>query len=181
MTGKLPPETVNPVPEIESELIVTGAVPLEVRVTDLVIAVPNETLLNDSDVALTVSAGTAAFNCIAMLCDDPFTLAAIVAVCDEVTETTFALNDAADAPEPTATLAGTVTALSLLATVTFTPPDGTAELSDTVHVVDPAPVKELLPHESALTAGVPGADADPLSWIAVVFETDPSAAVSVTA
>ena len=33
------------------------------------------------------------------------------------------------------------------------PPLGAAELNNTVHVVDPAPVNALLPHESALNAG----------------------------
>ena len=62
MTGKLPPVTENSVPEIESELIVTGAVPLDVSVTDFVTAVPTETLPNDSVVALAVRAGVAAFS-----------------------------------------------------------------------------------------------------------------------
>jgi hypothetical protein len=65
VAGKLPPETENPVPEIESELMVTAAVPLEVTVNDFVTAVPTETLPNASDVALKLNAGTAAFNCIA--------------------------------------------------------------------------------------------------------------------
>lgn len=40
VAGKFPPETEKPVPEIESELMVTAAVPLEVTVTDLDTAVP---------------------------------------------------------------------------------------------------------------------------------------------
>lgn len=63
MIGNPPPETENPVPEIESELMVTATVPLEVTVTDLVTAVPTETLPNESEVALRLSAGVAAFNC----------------------------------------------------------------------------------------------------------------------
>ena len=57
MAGKVPPETENPVPEIESELMVTAAVPVEVAVMDLVTAVPTETLPKDSEVALRLSAG----------------------------------------------------------------------------------------------------------------------------
>ena len=65
MAGKVPPETEKPVPEIESELIVTAAVPLEVAVTDFVTAVPTATFPNDTEVALRLNAGTAAFSCIA--------------------------------------------------------------------------------------------------------------------
>jgi len=63
VAGKLPPETENPAPEIESELMVTAAVPLEVTVTDLATAVPTDTLPNVTDVALRDSAGVAAFSC----------------------------------------------------------------------------------------------------------------------
>ncbi len=179
MAGKLPPETENPVPEIESDLRVTATVPLEVTVTGFVTAVPTETLPNDRELALRLNAGTAAFSCIAKLCDDPFALAKIVAVCDVLTEFTFAVNDAEDAPDATVTLAGTFTALLLLPSATLKPPDGAAALSDTVQVVVPAPVKELLAHESALMEAVNGA-ADPLRLIDVVFETVPCVAVSVT-
>ena len=57
MAGKLPPETEKPVPVIESELMVTAAVPVEVAVMDFVTAVPTETLPNDSEVALRLNAG----------------------------------------------------------------------------------------------------------------------------
>ncbi len=157
----------------------TATVPLEVTVTGFVTAVPTETLPNDRELALRLNAGTAAFSCIATLCDDPFALAKIVAVCDVLTEFTVAVNDAEDAPDATITLAGTVTALLLLPSATLKPPDGAAELSDTVHAVVPAPVKELLPHESALIDAVKGA-ADPLRLIDVVLETVPCVALSVT-
>lgn len=62
MTGRLPPETENPVPEIESELIVTAAVPLEVKVTDFETDVPTETLPNATEVELNVRPGAAACN-----------------------------------------------------------------------------------------------------------------------
>jgi hypothetical protein len=88
------------------------------------------------------------------------------------------VNDAVDAPEATVTAAGTVTALLLLATVTLTPVEDAAELSDTVHVVVPAPVNELLPHDKALIEGANG-DPDPLRLIEVVFEIVPWVAVSV--
>ena len=160
----------------------TGTVPLEVTVTDFVTAVPTDTLPNGSEVALRVRADVAAFNCITTLCEEEFTLAETVAVCEVVTEATLALNDAVDAPEATDTLAGTVTALLLLNTFTLKPPDGAAELNERVHAVVPAPVKVWLPHESALieVVGVVGVDADPLSVMDVAFDTDAREAVSVT-
>jgi hypothetical protein len=179
VTGRLPPETENPVPVIESELIVTAAVPLEVTVIDFVIAVPTATLPNDSELGLRLTAGVAAFNCKAKLCDEPFAFAETVAVCDALTEVTLAVKVAADAPEATVTLAGTVTAALLLATFTLRPPDGAAELSERVHAVDPAPVNELVAHENALIEGK-GADAAPLRLIDVVFATDPCVAVNAT-
>jgi len=153
VTGKLPPVTENPVPEIESELIVTGAVPLDVSVTDFVTAVPTETLPNASVLALAVRVGVIALSCSAKLFDEPLVLADNVAVCALVTDETVAVNDTEDAPDATVTLAGTVTALLLLASVTAVPPEGAAELSVTVHGVDPAPVNELLPQENALNVG----------------------------
>ena len=62
VTGKFPPVTEKPVPEMESELMVSAAVPLEVSVSDFVTAVPTDTFPNASEVALRLSDGTAAFN-----------------------------------------------------------------------------------------------------------------------
>lgn len=179
MTGKVPPKIEKPVPVIEAELIVAGAVPLEVTVTDFVTAVFSETLPNASELVLVLRAGIAAFNCKAKVFDEAFALADNVAVCDVVTEATFALNEAVDTPEATVTPAGTVTELLLLATLTLRPPDGAAEVNDRVHAVVAAPVNELPAHDSALTVGDNGAAA-PLRLIEVDFETLPWLAVSVT-
>jgi hypothetical protein len=173
VAGRFPPVTVNPVPEIESELMVTAAVPLEVTVIGFVIAVPTETFPNASEVALRLSAGPPAFNCNAKLCDRVFILANSVAVCVVVTEATFAVNEAAATPAAITTLPGTVTALFVLASVTLIPPGGATEFSDTVHVVEPAPVNELLPHASALNVG------NGPSAMDVDFVLDPSVAVNV--
>ena len=118
VTGRLPPETENPVPEIESELIVTAAVPLEVRVTDFEAELPTETFPNASEVELNVRAGADAFNCKAKLLEEALALAVRVTVCVPLTEFTFAVNDDEVAPEGTVTLLGTVTALLPLATAT---------------------------------------------------------------
>jgi hypothetical protein len=62
VAGKLPPDTENPFPEIELDLIVTGAVPVDVRVTDLLTAVPTETLPNASEDVLRLKAAADGFN-----------------------------------------------------------------------------------------------------------------------
>ena len=134
--------------------MVTGAVPLEVNVTDIVTAVPTATLPNAIEAVLALSAGTTGLSCIAKLFAMELALADNVAACGVVTEETVAVKDTEDAPDGTVTLTGTATALLLLASVTRVPPDGAAELSVTVHVVNPCPINELLPHESALKDGV---------------------------
>jgi hypothetical protein len=178
VTGKEPPETEKPVPVIESELIVAATVPLDVTVTDFVTAVPTATLPNASDVALTLSVGTAPLSCKATLFEELFALAVIVAVCVVLTEAMLAVNATLAAPAATVTALGNVTALLLLARLTMTPVLGAFEVSEAVQLVVPAPVKELLPHESALT---PGSIVDPvaLSLIVVDFELDPRVAVTV--
>ncbi|HEY2472029.1 MAG TPA: hypothetical protein VGI45_29860 [Terracidiphilus sp.] len=132
--------------------MVTGTVPFEVTVTDLLIAVPTETLPKAREVVLRLSAGVAAFSCKAKLWEELFEVAVIVAVCVVLTDATLAVKEADDAPDATVTLTGTVTALRLLDKATTWPPDGAAELNDTVHAEVPAPVNELLLHDSALTA-----------------------------
>lgn len=179
MAGKLPPETENPVPEAESELIVTGAVPLEVTVTDFVTAVPTETFPKAIDVEPNVSAGTAAFNCRAALIEEEFELAVKVAATEVLTEATVAVNDALLAPDATMTVAGTVTAAALLDNVTLWPLDEAAPLNVTVHEVDPFPVKLLFEQAKALTVGVMLDVVLALSLIVVLFETEPCVAVSV--
>ena len=95
-----------------------ATVPLEVTVTDFETAVPTETFPNESELALKLIAGVAAFSCRAELFEELFELAVRVAVWVEVTEATLALKDALEAPPATIMLAGTVTALALLARVT---------------------------------------------------------------
>ena len=56
------PATENPVPEMAPEVIVTGAVPVEVTVIDLETAVPIDTFPKGSEVELNVSAGVNAFS-----------------------------------------------------------------------------------------------------------------------
>lgn len=122
MVGKTGPNTENPVPQTEPEFMVTAAVPLEVTVTDLLTAVPTETLPKASEVALKVRPGPAAFSSRATLSDDEFRLAVRVPVWAVVTEATLAVKVAVEAPPATVILAGTVTAMSLLVNLTLRPP-----------------------------------------------------------
>lgn len=149
----MPPETENPVPVVEAELTVTATVPFEVTVTDCDTSVFTETLPKAMELVLRPNDCVAAFNCSAALFVDALALAVKVAVCVVVTEATVAVNEPVLAPDATDTLAGTVTALSLLVRATLRPPEGAAEVNDTVHAVDPAPVKVLVPHAIALTVG----------------------------
>jgi hypothetical protein len=80
VVGRFPPETENPVPEAESELMVTATLPLDVTVTDLLTDVPTDTLPNESEVVLSATAGVAAFSCNVKLFEELFAIAVIVAV-----------------------------------------------------------------------------------------------------
>lgn len=158
--GKLPPEAVKPVPVIESDLTVTGALPLEVKVTDFVTAVPMDTSPNCMDVVLRLSDAAEvleALSWIATLREDPLNDAEIVAVCALPTAATFAVNDAVTAPAGTAALAGIDTTLLVLARATVWALDELA-LNDTAHVVFPAPVNDVVVQDSDRTSDAPTAD-----------------------
>lgn len=83
-------------------------------------------------------------------------LAVMVALCDALTATAVAVNVALLALAATATVAGTVTAESLLARLTALPPVPAAALSVTEQLSVPAPVIDALLHVSALTVGCAG-------------------------
>ncbi len=153
--------------------------PVEVTVTDFVTAVPTDTVPNASEVALRLREDVAALSWMAKALEDAFALNVIVAVCEEVTEAIFAVKEVDEAPEAIVIPVGTVTALLLLAALTLMPVDGAAELSETVHVTDPDPVKELLLQEKELIEDAT-LDADPLRLIDVVLDVVPSVAVNFT-
>jgi hypothetical protein len=94
-----------------------------------------------------------------------------------LTDATLVVNEAEEAPEGTATLAGRVTAPRLLDRATTWPADGAAELSDTVHAVVPAPVNEFLVHVNPLTVGV--GEVGGFSVMLNVCTTPPPCAVMV--
>ena len=110
MTGKVAADIVKPVPLSVAELIVTGAVPVEVNVTGSVDAVFTVTLPNAKLAGLIVNVGTAAFSCSAKVLETPPALAVRVTDCAVVTDDTVAVNPALVALAGTTTVAGTVTA-----------------------------------------------------------------------
>ena len=154
MAGKLPPETENPVPEIESELILAAAVPVEVTVTDCVMGAPTETLPNASDVALRVNAGVAALSWSEIDLEVLPLVAVNVTFSGVPTGEALAVNAAVVAPAATITVAGTATALLLLETLTLNPPVGASPLRATVHVSFTTPLTDVELHESELKSGV---------------------------
>ena len=135
---------VKPVPLSVAELMVTGAVPVEVNVTGSVVGVFTVTLPNAKLAGLMLNVGTAAFSCRAKVLETPPALAVRVTACAVVTDVTVAVNPALVALAGTTTVAGTVTAVLLLVRPTLTPPLPAAELSVTVQLSLPAPVSEAL-------------------------------------
>jgi hypothetical protein len=84
-----------------------------------------------------------------------FALAVNVAVCAAVTDATFAVKLAEVAPAGTATEAGTVTALLLLATFTANPPVAAAAFRVTVQLSVPEPAKDVVEQFRPLSTGIP--------------------------
>ena len=150
VTGKVAADIVKPVPLSVAELMVTGAVPVEVNVTGSVDAVFTVTLPNAKLAGLIVNVGTAAFSCSAKVLETPPALAVRVTACAVVTDDTVALNPALVALAGTTTVAGTVTEALLLVRPTLTPPLPAAELSVTVQASLPAPVIDALVQDSPL-------------------------------
>jgi hypothetical protein len=150
VTGTVAPDIVKPVPLNAAELMVTGAVPVEVNVTGSVDAVFTVTLPNARLAGLMVNVGTPAFSCRAKVLETPPALAVRVTACVVETDDTVAVNPALVALAGTTTVAGTVTAALLLVKDTLKPPLPAAPLSVTVQVSLPAPVIDALLQDSAL-------------------------------
>jgi hypothetical protein len=150
VTGKVAPDIVKPVPVNVAELMVTGAVPVEVSVTGSVDGVFTVTLPNARLAGLMVNVGTPAFNCRAKVLEMPPALAVRVTACAVETDDTVAVNPALLALAGTTTVAGTVTAALPLVRDTLKPPLPAGPLSVTVQASLPAPVIDALLQDSAL-------------------------------
>jgi hypothetical protein len=71
VVGNVAPDTLKLLPDCTTVLIVTGAVPEDVRVKDLVAVVFTTTDPNATLVALMLSVAVGAFNCMAKLFETP--------------------------------------------------------------------------------------------------------------
>jgi hypothetical protein len=155
VTGKVAPDIVKPVPLNDAELMVTGAVPVEVNITGSADGVLTVTLPKPRLSGMIVNVGTAAFNCRAKVLETPPALAVRVTACAVETDDTVAVNPALLALAGTTTVAGTVTAALLLVTDTLKPPLPAGPLSVTVQASLPAPVIDALLQDSALKVAGP--------------------------
>jgi hypothetical protein len=155
VSGKLAPETEYSAPVTVAELIVTAAVPVELRITVWVDGVFTPTLPNARLFVLTPSVGLEDPNCSAKLVDWLPALAISVTVVAFVTAVTVAVKLPLLAPPASARLSGTDTAVLLLARSTRNPLLGAAAFSVTVQLSCPAPAIELLLQVNPVNAGTP--------------------------
>ena len=162
VTGNEAPDIVKPVPDSAAALMVTGAVPVDVNVSNFVEAMLTATLPKLMLVELALSAGTVAavaFNCSEKLLELLFADAVKFTVCVEVTADTVALKLAVVALAATVTVTGTVTAPLSLLRLTLCPPLPAAPLKVTVQGTVPAPGMDPVLHENPLTV-IAGVSAD---------------------
>jgi hypothetical protein len=155
VAGSVAPGNVKPAPVSVAPLIVTGTVPVEVKITGCVAGALTPTSPNATLVALMLSAITAAFSCSAKLLSTLPALAVIVTAWAVATEDTVAVNSALVAPASTVTVLDTVTAELLVDRFTSSPPLGAATVSVTAQASVPDPVMAPLPQYSALNAAEP--------------------------
>jgi hypothetical protein len=154
-------------PATESAEIVTGAVPEEVRVTDCVPVLPTETFPKVTVDVLKVRTGVAAFSCSKTDFDVLPLVAVRVADCAVATEATPAVKRPFVDPAGIVMLAGTVTALLLLARFTVSPPVGAEPDKLSVQVSASVPMIEALLQETALTVGAAAMPAPLMFTVAV--------------
>jgi hypothetical protein len=138
VTGKVAPVIENPVPVRVAALIVSGAVPDEVSVTDWLVGVFSVTFPKARLFVLTLRIIVCALSCSVNTFVLPPADAVSVAVVFDVTAATVALNPDVVDPAATVTEAGTVTDELLLDSVTTVPPAGAAAVNVTVHASVPA-------------------------------------------
>ena len=154
VSGKFTPDILNPVPVSVPALMMSGAGPEDVRMTDLVAAVFSVTLLKTRLLVLRLNAEVLALRARGKVLETVPAVAVRVAVCAVVTEATATEKATPVELAGTLTVAGRVTAASLLERLTLSPPLPAAVLRVTVQASVPAPVIEPLVQERALS--VPG-------------------------
>src|SRR3954471_6036025 len=172
LAGKLAPDTEYPAPCTDTELISSGHVPTEDRVTDCATVLLTGTLPNARPVALVLIVETTAFRLKVYVLDRPAEVAVRVTFCAVPIGVTAAVNAALLAPAGTNSAAGTDTWVSLLARPTVNPPLGAAALSHTVHGSLTVPLTAAVEQESELKAAGPEFPPVPLRLIATEFPAD---------
>jgi hypothetical protein len=125
-------------------LIVTGALPVDVKITEYVTAVFAITSPNDMLAVFMLNVDIAAFNSRTKLSEALAALAISVTACVDPTGDTVAVNSALVAFAGTVTVAGTETAALLLDRLTLIPFFGAVALSVTVQASVPDPVMDSL-------------------------------------
>jgi hypothetical protein len=141
--GSEAPDTVKPVPVSAAELMVTGRLPVDVKVTDFEIAVFTTSLPNARLVALALSVFTAASNCMAKVFEMPPWLAVRVTACAvQFHQDTVAVNEALVAFPGIVTEDGIATAELLLDRLTARPLPVAGALSVTVQASCNHPVTD---------------------------------------
>jgi hypothetical protein len=156
VSGKVVPETVKPVPVIVGALMVTERLPAEPKVRDCVVGVFSTTLPKATVVALVVRVRVAAKSWSATVLEMPPSEAVRVAVpAVRLDQFTVAVKLADAAPAATETVAGTVTAVLLLARVTVEPPVAAATLTVTVQTSVVEPVTDKFAQVTPVILGIP--------------------------
>lgn len=155
VSGKLAPETVNPVPATLAALTVTAEVPVEVRVSVWLAGVFTFTLPNDRLEELTPREIDAASNCTPADAEMPVELADTVTACATFTAETVAEKLPLVTPAASAIEAGTTNDELLLLRPTVRPPVGTDVFVTTVQLSVPAPVIVVLVQLNLVSLGTP--------------------------
>src|SRR4051794_18771278 len=122
VTGKVIPETVKSLPVRDADAAVTGAVPLDVSVSDAEAALFTATLPKTRLVVLTSRAGMVAVSCSENDRATPLAKAVTPATWSDVTHDNVETNAALVTPAGMVTEDGTVTAELLLDKLTLCPP-----------------------------------------------------------
>ena len=158
VSGKVAPDILKPAPVIVPALMVSGAVPEEVRVTDCGVAavftmtLPKARLpVLSCRAGVGVGVGLLAISSRAKVLESVPEVAVKVVGCVVVTDAMVAGKAALVALAGMVTVAGSVTAASLLERLTLSPPLPAAALRVTVQESVPEPVIERLAQESALS------------------------------
>jgi hypothetical protein len=152
-------------------LIVTGAVPVEVSITGSVDDVFRVTFPKAKVAVLMFNEGMfawEAFSCIAKVLETPPALAVKVTACAVVTADTVAVNAALVAFAGTITVAGTATAALPLPKLTLKPLLPAAVVNVTEQASLPAPVRDGVAQEIALSAAKTAEPVPALAALAVL-------------